>query len=500
MTISSISALTGVNRTIAESRESLFDLQRQLASGKKVTTYGDLGQDRSRILSLRGELAQIEGYKTTITQVNIRLDVIQQALDRLRDVTSDTRTDAFVNGFELLPSGQTLYQTTTEARFDEVVSLLNTNVGGRYLLGGREIEQPPVLSPDDILNGVGTAAGFEQVAQERRQADLGADGRGRLTLPAPAGAAVSLSEDVAGHPFGFKLNAAASNLTGTTVNGPAGAPPAIDVTFTPALPQNGETITLTLDLPDGTQSEITLIATSGPAVGTNEFLIGADENATATNFHAALDAAVLTEAQRSLSAASAMAAADNFFDFDETTPPQRVGGPPYDTATTLVNGTAADTVFWYQGEVSTTSARQSAIAQADESILVPYGARANEQAFVTVMKSMAVLSAETFSPSDVDASERYTELRTRTSGAMGFPTGTQSIDDVITELSVATSTLGDARERHDANAILLDGFVEETENADVFEISAQILALQGRIEASLQVTASLSSLSLVNFL
>ena len=500
MAISSISAVSGVNRTIAESREALFDLQRQLASGKAVTTYGQLGQDRSNILSLRGELSKIEGYQDTIKQVNIRLDVLNQALGRLRDVASETRADSFIGGFELQGNGQTLYQLNSVARLDEAIALLNSEVGGRHLIGGREIENPPVLTVDEILNGSGGAAGFNQVAQERRQADLGADGRGRLALPAAAGPAVSLSEDVAGHPFGFKLNSVASTLSGTTVAGPAGAPATIDVTFSATLPQDGERLTIVFDLPDGTQSEVSLTATSGTPGLPNEFQIGVDENATAANFQAALDGLILTEAQRSLSAASAFAAADNFFDFDATTPPQRVGGPPFDTATTLVNGTTTDTVFWYQGELSTSLARQSAIAKADATQLVAYGARANETAFVTTLKNLAVVTSETFSASDPDASRRYDELRDRVNTNLGFPSGTQSIDNILTELTVAQSTLGRADERHQANSILLGGMVEETENIDVFEVSAQILALQGRIEASLQVNASLANLSLVNFL
>ncbi len=501
MALPPISSSTGVNRAISDSREALFDLQRQLATGKKVTTYGNLGQDRSKILSLRSELSQITGYQNTIKQVNIRLDVMQLSLDRMREVVSDVRSDAFAGGFELQPGGQTLYQLTTAGRFDEVISLLNTRVGDRYLVGGRQTEQPPVLSADDILNGNGAQAGFKQVAQERLQADLGTDGRGRLTLPAAAGAVVTLSEDTAApHPFGFKLNAVVSNLTGTTVNGPAGAPVAIDATFTATLPQSGDTIEFTFDLPDGTQQDVTLTARSGAPTTPFEFEIGADENATAANFQAVLDTVIQSEAQGSLSAASAYAAADNFFDFDDATPPQRVAGPPYDTATALTDATAADTVFWYQGEVSSSSARQSALAKADDSLLVPYGARANEQAFATTMKSMAVMSVQTFSASDPSASQRYTEMRTRAVDTLSFQNGAQSIDSIITELTLSTTTLGAANERHDANTTLLDGFVTDTENADVFEISAQILALQGRIEASLQVSASLSGLSLVNFL
>jgi flagellar hook-associated protein 3 FlgL len=61
--------------------------------------------------------------------------------------------------------------------------------------------------------------------------------------------------------------------------------------------------------------------------------------------------------------------------------PLRVGGAPLNTATTLVAGTPANTVFWYTGENGADSPRGTAVARVDQSISVQYGARANEQAF-----------------------------------------------------------------------------------------------------------------------
>ena len=494
-----VSPTIGLERSIADSRDALSELQNQLASGKRVSTYGDLGTERSQVLSFRTEITQLQSYQTTISQADIRLDLMLQSLDRISEIAATTRTDAFANGFELHSGGQTIYQSQVAAQFDEAVSLLNNQIGGSYLFAGRDTEAAPVRTSSEILDGVGAQAGFRQIVDERQQADLGADGRGRLTLPAVAVATASITEDVAGHPFGFKLSSVGSTLTGTTVAGPAGAPAAVDVTFTATLPTDGETLSLTLDLPDGTQTTVTLTARAGTA-GPGEFGIGLDEASTAVNFNAALDQAIQDEAARSLTAASAIEAADNFFDFDSTTPPQRVGGPPFTSATTLVDATTADTVFWYEGEVSTTSARQSKLARVDDAITVAYGARANEQAFTTTLKQLAALSVVTFSDTDPAAADQYDALKQRASTALGFPGTSQAVNDITTELTIVQTTIAKASDRHDASDILLQGVVDDAENADIYEVSTQILALQGRIEASLQVTASLSQLSLTRFL
>ena len=55
-----------------------------------------------------------------------------------------------------------------------------------------------------------------------------------------------------------------------------------------------------------------------------------------------------------------------------------MGGPPFDAATGMIAGTAANTVIWYTGETGSDPARSTATARIDQSLAVSYGARANE--------------------------------------------------------------------------------------------------------------------------
>ncbi len=124
------------------------------------------------------------------------------------------------------------------------------------------------------------------------QADLGADGLGRLVIPAAAGTAVSVSEDAASSPFGLKLAAVNSSLTGATVTGPTGSPPAISVDLGATNPNDGDSISFTFTLPDGTTQTLQLQATTSATPGPNQFTIGATPAATAANLQAALTAGV----------------------------------------------------------------------------------------------------------------------------------------------------------------------------------------------------------------
>lgn len=500
MTLPPLNANFNLNRSLLFIREQTNDLQRQLSTGKKSTTYGGLGEQRGLDLSFRGELAQVEGYQASIKHVQIRLDVTNQVLGRVREIGAETKEDALGSLFDPENGDKTGFQESSRAKFSEMAALLDTQVAGRFLFGGRVTDQAPMVSPVDILEGTPGIAGFFEIADERVQADLGTNDLGRLLVPAPGGAAVTITEDNATSPFGFKHSAAGSSLTGTTLVGPAGSPAAVSVTFSATLPQDGEQISFSFTLPDGTTTTLRMTAVTGTPVEPTDFQIGADENETATNFHTVLQSSIQTLARTELQAASLMEAADNFFDYDSATPPQRVNGPPFDSATSLINATTADTIFWYQGELSSNDPRESSLARIDDTITLAHGVRANENAFRTVLKNLAAIAADSYPANDADAHDRYLSLSRRANINLSFQGNVQSVDDISGEFTVIQATLGKASERHTASTNLLQGFIDEIEVADNFEVSAKLLMMQTRLEATLSVTASLGRISLVNFL
>src|SRR3954463_13359517 len=68
---------------LGDMRAQLDDLQRQLGTGKKSTTYAGLGIDRGLAVGLRAKLAAITGYADSITQVGVRFSLQQTALSQI---------------------------------------------------------------------------------------------------------------------------------------------------------------------------------------------------------------------------------------------------------------------------------------------------------------------------------------------------------------------------------------------------------------------------------
>ena len=483
-------------QSLSDMRAQLDEMQRQLGTGQKSTTYAGLGSSRGLTVGLRSQLSAMTGYSDTITNVGVRLSLQQNAVAGMIDIAGKVKTAAQIQ-FNIDATGQSAAQRTASGQLDQILSLLNTQSGDRYLFSGRATDQPATGSLDEIMNGDGGRAGFKQVMAERNQADLGANGLGRLVIPPAAGSLVTVSEDVAGSPFGLKL-ASVSTLNGATVTGPTGSPPGISVNFT-SNPAAGDAIKFSFALPDGTSEQVTLTATTNSPPAAGEFTIGAAPAATAANFQAALNTSVGKLAATSLSAASAMAAAHDFFDVGVGQPPMRVSGSPA-TATALVAGTAANTVTWYTGEMGTDSARGTAVAQVADSLTVAYGARANEQGITNTIKNIAVFAATTYSASDPNAAARFTAVNQRVSTGLIGTNGQQQLTDIQSELAYAQTTMSSATQRQQQKKATLENLLQGIEQVSPDQVASQILALQTQLQASLQTTAMLYRLSIVNYI
>jgi hypothetical protein len=487
-----------VVQSLGDMRSQLADLQRQLGTGKKSTTYAGLGLNRGLAVGLRTRLAALSGYADSVTQVGVRIGLQQTALSQIASIGKTVKSSTLTQPFDIDSTGQTTTQRAAKAQLDQILGLLNTPAGDRYLFSGRAGDKLATDTLDHILNGDGARAGLKQLIAERNQADLGANGLGRLQIPAAAGSQVDIAEETPPTVFGMKL-ASVTPLNGATVTGPAGSPASVSVNFT-SNPNPGDAITFAFDMPDGSQEKLTLKATTNSPPGPGEFTIGALTTDTANNFQAALSTAVAKIAVTSLPATSTMAAANNFFDVDAGQPPMRVAGPPFDSATSLVAGTPGNTVTWYTGEMGADPARGTAVAKVDDALTVAYGARANEQAIRSTIANIAVYAVSTVSPSDPNAQARFAALSQRVGAGLSPQNGQQKIEDIEAELAFAQTTMNDAKTRQQQSQGMLEGMLDGVEQAPQEQVAAQILALQTRLQASLQTTSMLYQLSIVDYL
>jgi flagellar hook-associated protein 3 FlgL len=611
---------------LSKMQARMSDLQVQLGTGQKSSSLAGMGRDLPLSVSARSRLSAIEGFAGNISTVNLRLSFYSNAMERFDKIETEARNSALPSQYGTGDINMATLPGLSHARFDEVVTLLNSDIDGRYIFGGSVADRAPLPSTNALLEGEGGRAGFRTIVAERKAADAGADGRGRLTV-ATAADTVTLSEDGA-HPFGFKLSTVSTSGAGITATNPTGSPASLGITVA-AQPVAGQSITLGFTLPDGTETQVTLKAVAageGGAPGT--FEVGADEAETAANIGAALGTALETEAGTTLSAASTFAAANNFF-AGAGEPILRVSGSPASAATALEIADPATTVTWYRGEIAAISAdnlgrldvgatgstvgltesvpvsarhgftiagvsaptaniatsytsgdpsdiavdftgvptagesvtvtlaqpdgtsrtvtltavngrpqagqfsigatpeetaanfqtalregvhtaakaaegnpRQSVSAQVDESTRVNYGVQATETGLLKLMRTLASMSVETYSTADSTARGRFDAMASRQQSEMSESHNSTagSVEIITMELGIAQASAKAAQDRHTNYKVQLENLLSDAETVSKEDVAVEILALQTRLQASYQVTAMVSQLSLANFL
>jgi flagellin-like hook-associated protein FlgL len=358
MSIDGVSGRTSyIGSGILNLRNQLDTLSEQLASGKVSNTYAGQGAGRSLAIGIRAQVNSYDSFADTATNVNTRINVANLSLQRLVAINSDVKGAAVSAGNTLDNTGQTPGQKTANLDFFDSVDMLNAQSGDRYLFGGRATDAPPVTSADQIMNGNGAAiAGLKQVIAERQAADIGGLGMGRVLLSQPTPTSVQIGEDFAANPaatppvpaspFGLKLSAVSTTITGATITQPTATPPAttppsplaMSVDLGVTNPKDGDTVKFTFKLPDGTSEDIVLTASSATPLPANSFQIdpGSPQAVppvlpspavTAANLKSALTTAVQQLANGPLAAASAVQAGNEFF-----------GEPPLRTVGTTAFG------------------------------------------------------------------------------------------------------------------------------------------------------------------
>ena len=290
---------------------------------------------------------------------------------------------------------------------------------------------------------------------------VSAKGLGRLELSSassPTDTTVTLGETAPpSDNFGFRITGVTSSTTNIGATYTAGAlatdPGTASISFpvAPTLPATpvavGDKLTLDLKFAGGTR-QITLTAVNGKA-GPGEFSIGTDNAATAGNFKSALNGAVESVAKA-------------------------IEGNP----------------------------RQSVSAQVDDSSRTNYGLEANEGGFVAMMRTFGSMAIETYPEGDITSKGRFDAMATRQASALSEQHNSErgSIEIVTMELAVARSSNQNATTRHTDYKSQLENLLSDVETVSREDTAMAILALQTRLQASYQVTAMVSKLSLANYL
>jgi hypothetical protein len=98
-------------------RAQFDDLQRQLDTKQRSTSYGDLGIDRRVSLDLNAKVSQIDSWLSGIELTNVNLKLSSQSVENFAKLVNETRTDTRSNSYVPSASGRSAPQLLAEEKF-----------------------------------------------------------------------------------------------------------------------------------------------------------------------------------------------------------------------------------------------------------------------------------------------------------------------------------------------------------------------------------------------
>lgn len=498
MRVSTLANNLHVRQQVAQLNQELSKMQSQVASGKNYDGFKDLRSDSLRVLTLRSELQTIQGYTKSIAIADTRMSIMQDAFGRMHELGETSKINAIQAVYENEPRLDTI-QPMAQTQLLELVNLANERVDGRNLFSGAQTDAAPVVDVETMLNGNELLGikGLNGLIADRRLADGVDDATtpGRLAIGTNVGpgATATLTDSDITDNFGFTIKTVVSDTLTVTETG-TGTQRVVEFGGFTAV-NEGATITVELDLPDGTTVQVDLKATYD---GTNEqsgvFLIGSNEDQTMANFASELTSELEHMAQTELAAASIQAAADMFFDND---PPLKItdpGGTPILEADDPDDPTL---VRWYRGDTSDTG-RAAVQAKVDDGTFISYGVRANEDPIKDTIRSMAVFAATEYTGTSEIEEEMYNAFVERVSDDMAV--SGNALIELQGEMGIQQELIESIKARQQSVATLANNHINSLENVDYYALSANFSQYQMQLEASYAITARVQGLSLVNFI
>ncbi|QGY00991.1 flagellin [Methylobacterium mesophilicum SR1.6/6] len=525
------------NRTASQLstlKNQLNDLSNQISSGLVSQTYGGLGSGRSTALGAQATLSALTGYASGITAGQTRTNLAVTSLTQV--VTLATSASATLNnGLQSVAASSVAGRSTALGNLQSAFDALNQSAAGNYLFGGSDTTTQPVADTDAILNGVTNSdgsqkAGLTQMIAEQVGADQGPGKNGWLSVaqsstPPTQVSITEPSDDNVRANFGFSLagkpTSTTSAIQATYTAGTSTSAGSLQLNVA-AQPAVGDSITVTLKMHDGTSTTMTLTAVAAgttPANSATTFALGAngDTTATAANLSAALTGAVGAAATGPLTATSAATAASHFFTGSVKGGPNGTGVMPqrvlFDTSTGTPgtpigyrSATPQDTVLWYQGENTYTSGGTQTPALDTQSVQVSAtssigtGARAIDPAVQNVLAGLATMAFGLPTSSSTSPNATYQAVIDAAGPLLASANGSTGVQDTVTQLSLASARLTNASTTNKAIQNTAQNTLDGIEQAPTEEVVAKLLDVQNRLQASYQVTATLSKLSLVNYI
>lgn len=132
--------LNGINNL----QNQITKTSNELSSGYQVNTAADSPEQTAALVDLGSKLAATQTYQQNLTTVQNETQTADQSLAAAISLVQQARSVALeATGTNVTPSGFANMATQVQGIQQQIVSVANTSVGGRYVFGGDQSTSAP---------------------------------------------------------------------------------------------------------------------------------------------------------------------------------------------------------------------------------------------------------------------------------------------------------------------------------------------------------------------
>lgn len=154
MRITNGSVMSKYLRDLQNNLQSMDKLNTQLNTSKQVNKISDDPFKTVKIMNVQGEINNVEKYNYNCDEITGWLDITDESLDRVGNLTSEIKTLLTSIQDTFGPDEIKAVQTEINEKIKQVGEAMNTTYAGKYVFGGSVTDQPPVRVETDPTSGL----------------------------------------------------------------------------------------------------------------------------------------------------------------------------------------------------------------------------------------------------------------------------------------------------------------------------------------------------------
>ena len=146
--------------SLLQNQSRLFDVQRQINTGKKADEFRGYTREAETLLSARTLKSRTEGYVATAKDIRRKLDTNELQMEGMHDAADDLKQTIV----DALGQNQAIsFSESLQQAIASVLSSLNTQVNGNYIFAGSRTDTKPVAAQSlaDLVAAPSVASLFQ---------------------------------------------------------------------------------------------------------------------------------------------------------------------------------------------------------------------------------------------------------------------------------------------------------------------------------------------------